>query len=64
VQGEFEPGDVILINNEAKAVTSFSAAELRLVAGKHSKEIETILGKGKKDVVATPENIIFLDKKK
>lgn len=61
VRGEFEEGDVVFINDSAKAVTDFSSAELKLIVGKQSKEIETILGKGKKDVVATPENIVFLD---
>jgi glutamate 5-kinase len=61
VEGEFEAGDTVMINEAAKAVTEFSSAELKLLAGKHSKEIESILGKGKKDVVATPENIVFLE---
>ena len=34
---------------------------LRLIAGKHSREIETLLGKGRGDVVAIPENIVFID---
>ena len=61
VEGEFEAGAVVMLNKKAKAVTSFSSAELRLLAGKHSTEIIKILGKGKKDVVAIPENIIFVD---
>ncbi|RPJ03755.1 MAG: glutamate 5-kinase, partial [Spirochaetaceae bacterium] len=61
IEGEFDAGEVVFVNKNAKAVTDFSSTELRLVAGKHSKEIRGILGEGKKDVVATPENIIFLD---
>ena len=61
VEGEFECGDVVMINRSAKAVTGFSAAELRLLAGRHSSEIQTLLGAGRKDVVATPENIVFID---
>jgi glutamate 5-kinase len=61
VEGEFEAGDVVMINDAAKAVIEFSSAELKLLAGKHSKEIETILGKGRKDVAATPENIVFME---
>jgi glutamate 5-kinase len=61
ISGDFEAGDVVLINNNAKAVTGFSAAELKLLKGKHSSEIASILGSGRKDVVATPENIVFLD---
>ncbi|MBN2351591.1 MAG: glutamate 5-kinase [Spirochaetales bacterium] len=59
VEGEFDAGDVVSINDRAKAVTEFGSAELRLIAGKHSTEIESILGTGKKDVVAVPENIVF-----
>jgi glutamate 5-kinase len=61
VSGEFEAGDVVMINDRAKAVSEFSSAELKLIAGKHSREIESILGKGRKDVVAVPENIVFLE---
>ncbi len=61
VEGEFEAGDVVMINDRAKAVIEFTSAELKLLAGKHSKEIATILGQGRKDVAAVPENIVFLD---
>jgi glutamate 5-kinase len=42
-------------------VINFSDEELKKIAGRHSSEIRNILGKDKKDVVATPENIVFLD---
>ncbi|MCU0913316.1 MAG: glutamate 5-kinase [Planctomycetes bacterium] len=45
----------------AKAVTSLSSAQLRTVAGKHSAEIKKLLGPQHRDVVAIPEDIIFLD---
>jgi glutamate 5-kinase len=61
VEGQFEAGSVVGINNAAKVVTSFSSPELRAVMGKHSSEIKKILGPGRKDVVATPEDIVFLD---
>ncbi|MBN1798627.1 MAG: glutamate 5-kinase [Spirochaetales bacterium] len=61
VEGEFKRDAVVMINDVAKAVAAFSSAELRLVAGKHSGEIEKILGAGRGKVVAIPENIIFLD---
>jgi glutamate 5-kinase len=59
--GNFKSGDVVMLNTIAKAVTNFGSAELKEIAGKHSSEIINILGAGKKDVVATPENIVFLD---
>jgi glutamate 5-kinase len=61
ISGSFDAGDVVMINNAAKAVSNFSSEELKQIAGKHSSEIKNVLGGGKKDVVATPENIVFLD---
>jgi glutamate 5-kinase len=61
ISGSFDPGDVVMLNSFAKAVTNFSSEELRKIAGKHSSEIKNILGADKKDVVATPENIVLID---
>jgi glutamate 5-kinase len=61
IDGAFEAESVVYINGVAKAVTNMSSGELELIAGKHSAEIRKILGQDKKDVVATPENIVFID---
>ncbi|MDP2932758.1 MAG: glutamate 5-kinase, partial [bacterium] len=61
VSGNFNSGDVVMLNDVAKAVSNFSSEDLKKIAGRHSSEIKNILGDGKKDVVATPENIVFLD---
>jgi glutamate 5-kinase len=61
VEGSFEAGEVVLINDNAKAVSSLSSTEIEALAGKHSSEIKKILGKGRRDVAAIPEDIIFLD---
>ena len=61
VSGSFDAGDVVMLNTFAKAVTNFSSDELKKIAGKHSSEIKNILGPDKKDVVATPENIVLID---
>lgn len=61
VEGSFEPGEVVLLNTTAKAVTSLSSAQLKTLAGKHSTEIKKLLGPSHRDVVAIPEDIIFLD---
>jgi glutamate 5-kinase len=61
VSGSFDAGVVVMLNSFAKAVTNFSSDELKKIAGKHSSEIKNILGTGKKDVVATPENIVLID---
>jgi len=61
VEGHFEIGAVVMINDAAKAVTSLSAEELRSLAGKHSTEIRDRLGQDRRDVVAVPEDIVFLE---
>lgn len=61
VKGSFEAGSVVMLNDGAKAVTNFSSAELKTLIGKHSSEIRKLLGPTRRDVVATPEDIVFLD---
>jgi glutamate 5-kinase len=61
VNGSFDAGDVVMLNKFAKAVSNFSSEELKKIAGRHSSEIKSILGPDKKDVVATPENIVLID---
>jgi glutamate 5-kinase len=61
IEGTFEAGEVIWLNNKAKAVTNFSSAELETLAGKHSTEIRKLLGPKRRDVVAIPEDIVFVD---
>lgn len=61
IKGRFEAGDVVTLNDSAKAVSSFSSAELKTLAGKHSREIKKLLGAGRRDVVAIPEDIVLID---
>jgi glutamate 5-kinase len=61
VEGTFEAGSVVMLNDKAKAVTNLSSAQLRQLAGKHSTEIRKTLGPRHRDVVAIPEDIIFLE---
>jgi glutamate 5-kinase len=61
VEGRFEPGDVVMLNDNAKAVTNLSSTQLKTLAGKHSSEIRKILGPKHRDVVAIPEDIVFID---
>ena len=60
-EGLFNAGAVVMLNDTAKAVTSLGSSEIKILAGKHSSEIRQILGAGRKDVVAVPEDIVFLD---
>jgi glutamate 5-kinase len=61
VEGIFLAGSVVMLNNRAKAVTSMSSEELNIIAGKHSTEIRKILGPERQDVVAVPEDIVFIE---
>ncbi len=61
IEGSFEAGEVVWLNDKAKAVTNFSSAELESLAGKHSTEIRRLLGSKRRDVVAIPEDIVFVD---
>ena len=59
--GTFEAGDVVMLNENAKAVTNLSSVQLKALAGKHSSEIRKILGPKHRDVVAIPEDIVIID---
>jgi glutamate 5-kinase len=61
IEGTFDAGDVVMLNDKAKAVTNLSSAQLKSLAGKHSSEIRKILGPQHRDVVAIPEDIVFVD---
>lgn len=61
VKGTFEAESVVSINDCAKAVTNFSSSELKTIVGKHSAEIKKLFGPSHRDVVAIPEDIVFLD---
>jgi len=61
VEGSFGAGAVVMLNDKAKAVTSIASSQLKTLAGKHSTEIKKLLGPKHRDVVAIPEDIVFLD---
>jgi len=61
VEGTFKQGEVVMLNESAKAVTSLASLQVKTLAGKHSREIKKLLGPDHRDVVATPEDIVFLD---
>jgi glutamate 5-kinase len=58
VEGSFEAGAVILLNNDAKAVVSLCSQDIECLAGQHSREIKKRLGPEARDVVAIPEDIV------
>ncbi|MHC4464152.1 MAG: glutamate 5-kinase, partial [Planctomycetota bacterium] len=61
VEGAFEAGSVVMLNDNAKAVTNLGSSQLQALAGKHSSEIRKILGPKHRDVVAIPEDIVIID---
>jgi glutamate 5-kinase len=61
VEGTFEPGAVVMLNDNAMAVTNLGSDQLKSLAGKHSSEIRKILGPEHRDVIAIPEDIVIID---
>lgn len=61
IKGSFEAGSVVMLNDNAKAVTSVASTQLKALAGKHSTEIKKLLGPTHRDVVAIPEDIVIID---
>ncbi len=57
----FNAGDVVLVNEIAKAVPYYNSTEIVELEGCQSSDIPTLLGKGKADVIFRPEDIVFLD---
>ena len=60
-EGFFHAGDVVLINSSFKAVSNLSSDEIRLLLGRHSREIQKLLGPDKRDDVARPEDIVSIE---
>jgi len=60
VSGVFEIGDVVLIESRYHAVTSMGSEEIRRIMGHHSREVQTVLGPGRKEEVARAEDIVAL----
>lgn len=65
IKGRFKHGDVIGIIDEkgheiARGIVNFSSAECKKITGKHSDEIEKILGYSNYDTVVSRDNIVIL----
>jgi glutamate 5-kinase len=61
VEGAFKAGDVVNINNVAKAVPYYNSSDIMRMAGRQSSEIPKNIRHGKSDVIFRPEDIVFLD---
>ncbi len=64
VEGGFDVGDVVSINHTdqeiAKVIVDYSAEELNKIKGKHTDQIERILGYKNYDSVFRRENMVFI----
>lgn len=61
VEGEFPAGAVVQVNGRAKIVSNFSSRELAVLIGRHSSQIDNLLGEGRPAVIARPEETVFFD---
>ena len=66
VKGVFLQGDVVAIMDSsgtvfAKAVPYFDSTEIEKLQGHKSSEIGNLVGKGRKDVIFRPEDLVFID---
>ncbi len=60
VEGVFEAGEVVQINDAAKAVPAYNSRELEQLIGKHTSEVNRIYGDKRREEIARPEDIVFL----
>jgi glutamate 5-kinase len=61
VKGNFSADSVVMINDQAKAVTKLNSSQLKQVKGMHSSEIKKQFGKNYRSEPVIPEDIVFLD---
>jgi len=60
VEGIFNEGDVVLINEVAKAVPAYNSSEIESLMGKHTREVTELYGSARRDEIARPEDIVFV----
>ncbi|MCK5250052.1 MAG: glutamate 5-kinase [Spirochaetaceae bacterium] len=60
VEGVFGIGDVVLIDSRYHAVTSMGSEEIRRIMGRHSRDVQTVLGQGRREEVVRAEDIVAL----
>ncbi|WP_028972628.1 glutamate 5-kinase [Spirochaeta cellobiosiphila] len=60
VEGIFDHGDVISVNDCFKIITNLTSEEIKIVMGMHSSEIKKALPAKRRDDIARPEDIVDL----
>ena len=66
VEGEFERGDAITVVSDdgrdiARGLAAYSSADAKRIQGRHSEEIEGLLGYGGRDEIMHRDNLVLLD---
>jgi glutamate 5-kinase len=61
IEGVFDAGDVVRINDVAKAVPAYNSRELERLIGKHTSEVVEIFGEDRREEIARPEDIVFVE---
>ncbi len=66
VEGQFERGDLIAINNQEGLVighglSAYSADDANIISGHKSREIETLLGYRGRDEIIHADNLVMVD---
>ncbi|MBK5200150.1 MAG: glutamate 5-kinase [Spirochaetaceae bacterium] len=69
IEGSFQAGDVVELCDKngvafAKASPYYDSTDIIAISGHNSSDIEVLLGKGRKDVIFRPEDLVFLDESK
>ena len=64
VEGEFDAGAVVSLKALdgallGRGLSDYSSTEINLMKGKHSAELETLLGKSDSPVVVHRDNLVF-----
>lgn len=60
VEGVFGIGDVVQVDSIYQAVTSMGSEEIRQVMGRHSRNVQTVLGTGRREEVLRAEDIVAM----
>ncbi|TVQ39689.1 MAG: glutamate 5-kinase [Spirochaetaceae bacterium] len=67
VDGTFAAGAIVELavadssKVRARLITSLASGDLVSVMGRHSSQVASLLGPGRKEIVARPEEIVFID---
>lgn len=59
VEGLFEAGEVVTVNQTIKAIAALSSDEIRRVQGLHSSKVREILGPDAHDVVIQADDVVI-----